>query len=70
MRSEPVVELFAELAKLKAEAAYVGLRRAVLARLAQKLSTGLLDDARIAFTEELSRRGVHVITHRQRRKVA
>ena len=67
---EPVVELLAELAKLKVQAAYVRLRRAVFARLAGKLPTAILDDARIASTDELARRGVHVITRRPTRKVA
>lgn len=66
-----VADLLVELAKLKLRSALVHLRRAGLARLAVKLPTALLDDARIAMTEELARRGLHVITHRARsRKVA
>lgn len=42
-------------------ATLVGLRRAALARLAAKLPTRLLDDARIAMTDELARRGYHLI---------
>ena len=68
---EPLTGLFVELAKLKLRAAGVKLRRDVFARVAEKLPTDLLDDARIAATEELAHRGLHVITHRSRpRKVA
>lgn len=79
MRAEPLASLLGELAKLKIEAAYLRLRRTVLARIADKLPTDLLDDARIAATDELARRGYHVITyrphhphrpHRPRRRVA
>ena len=67
----PMADLMVELAKLKLRSALVRLRRAGLARVAEKLPTELLDDARIAATEELARRGLHVITHRTRsRKVA
>ena len=70
MRGVPA-DLFVELAKLKFRAALIHLRRIGLARVAEKLPTVLLDDARIAATEELARRGLHVITHRSRpRKVA
>ena len=64
-------DLLVELSKRKLRSALVHLRRAGLARVAEKLPTKLLDDARIAATEELARRGLHVITHRPRsRKVA
>ena len=70
MRTVPV-DLLVELAKLKLRSALVRLRRTGLARFAEKLPTELLDDARIAATEELARRGYHLITHRSRpRKVA
>lgn len=63
--------LLAELAKLKLRSALVQLRRVGLSRVAEKLPTELLDDARIAATEELARRGYHVITRRPKpRKVA
>ena len=61
-----MADLIVELAKLKLRSALVRLRRVSLARLAEKLPTSLLDDARIAATEELARRGLHVITHRPR----
>jgi hypothetical protein len=70
VRTEPLAGLIAELTKLKIEAAYLRLRRSVLARIAAELQTDLLDDARIAATDELARRGYHVITRRPRRKVA
>lgn len=71
MSGERLRELLVELAKRKIESASLLLRRGVLARIAAKLPTDLLDDARIAATEELARRGYHVITHRPRsRKVA
>lgn len=59
-----------ELARLKLRSVYQRVRRDGLARIAAKLPTELLDDARIAVTEEMARRGLHVITHRTRRKVA
>jgi len=59
-------DLLVELAKLKFRSALVHLRRTSLARIAEKLPTELLDDARIAATEELAQRGLHVITHRPR----
>jgi len=58
--AEPLAGLIADLAKLKIGAV-------VLARVAVKLPTDLLDDARIAATDELALRGYHVITHRSRR---
>ena len=71
MRGVPIAGIFVELAKLKLRSALVHLRRVGLSCAAEKLPTGLLDDARIAATEELARRGLHVITHRSRpRKVA
>jgi len=70
MRIVPA-DLFVELSKLKLRAALVRLRRTGLALLAEKLPTKLLDDARIAATDELARRGYHLITRRSRpRKVA
>lgn len=64
-------DLLVELAKLKFRSALARLRRTSLARVAVKLPSELLDDVRIAATEELARRGLHVITHRSRsRKVA
>jgi hypothetical protein len=62
----PVTELLVELARLKLRSAAWRLRRLGLDRLVRKLPTDLLDDARIAATEELARRGLHVITHRPR----
>ena len=64
--------LLLELAKQKLRSVAVRLRRLGLARVAVKMSTQLLDDVRIAATEELAKRGLHVITHRacSRRKVA
>ncbi|HSX22543.1 MAG TPA: hypothetical protein VLE97_07205 [Gaiellaceae bacterium] len=70
MTPEPIVDLFVELAKLKVGAAYTRLQRAVLASLAEKIPTVLLDDVRIATTDELARRGVHVITRRPNKRVA
>ena len=71
MRATLASDLIIELSKLKLRSALGRLRRNVLARAAAKLSTVLLDDARLAATEELARRGVHVITYRPRpRKVA
>ena len=67
----PMTGILIELAKLKLRSAIVRLRRTGLARVADKLPTKLLDDVRIAATEELARRGYHLITHRSRpRKVA
>jgi hypothetical protein len=71
MKIVPLAEFLVELAKPKVRSALGRLRRVGLARVAVKLPTELLDDARIAATEELARRGLHVITHRSRsRKVA
>ena len=71
MRPALLTDLAIELAKLKLEAIYLRVRRAGLARFVSRLSTDLLDDARLAATEELARRGLHVITHRPRsRKIA
>lgn len=71
VRIELKVDLLVELAKIKLEAVYLRARRAALARIAGKLATDLLDDIRLAVTDELARRGYHVITHRPRpRKVA
>ena len=66
MRPSPAADLVAEFAKAKIRAAAVQIRRALLARA--KLPTDLLDDARLAATEELARRGFHVITHPRARK--
>ena len=64
-------DLLVELATLKLRAAVMQLRRISLAHIAARLPTSLLDDARMATTEELARRGLHVITHRsQPRNVA
>ena len=64
-------DLLVELGKLKLRSTFARFRRVGLARAAKKLPTGLLDDVRIVATEELARRGLHVITHRSRsRKVA
>ena len=71
MKVAPLADFLVELAKPKLRSAVVRLRRVSLARIAKKLPTDLLDDARIAATEELALRGLHVITHRSRsRKVA
>ena len=71
MRTAPLADLFVAQAKLKLRSALVHLRRTGLSRVAEKLPTELLDDARIAATEELAQRGLHVITPRSRtRKVA
>lgn len=70
MRTGSITRLVAELARIKIEAAYIRARRSVLARIAADLPTDLLDDARIAATEELARRGYHVITHRPRSKTS
>jgi len=70
MRSVPV-DVLVDLSKLRLRAALVHLRRIGLVRVAATLPTALLDDGRIAATEELARRGFHVITYRPRsRKVA
>ena len=66
MRAVPIAHIFVELAKLKLRSALIHLRRFGLSCVAEKLPTVLLDDARIAATEELARRGLHVITHRPR----
>jgi hypothetical protein len=55
-----------ELTKLKLRSALVRLRRTGLLRVAEKLPTELLDDLRVAATEELARRGLHVITQQPR----
>ena len=71
MKVVPLADFLVELAKPKLRSAVVHLRRVSLARIAKKLPTELLDDVRIAATEELALRGLHVITHRSRsRKVA
>jgi hypothetical protein len=62
--SSLATDLVIELAKVKLDAVYVRARRAGLAKLASKIATDLLDDVRLAATEELARRGVHVITYR------
>jgi len=68
---ESMTGLLIEMTKIKLDAVYLRLRRAGLDRLAASLPTDLLDDVRLAATEELGRRGLHVITHRyRRRKVA
>lgn len=59
-----LADFVVELTKPRLRAAIINLRRRVLSRAAAKLPTALLDDARIAATEELARRGLHVITHR------
>lgn len=66
----PPMALLVELAKLKLRSALVQLLRTNLSRVAAKLPTELLDDARIAATEELAQRGLHVITHRTRPRKA
>lgn len=70
MRSSPATGLVIELLKIKLDAVYVRARRAGLTRLAGTLATDLLDDMRLAATEELARRGVHVITYRPRPRKA
>ena len=68
---EQLAGLCVELTKIKLEAVYLRARRAGLARIASTLASTILDDVRLAATEELARRGLHVITHRSRpRKVA
>ena len=67
MSARPATDLVVELVKVKLDAVYVRARRAGLAKLASKLATNLLDDVRLAATEELARRGVHVITYRPAR---
>ena len=62
-------EVVAEVAKRIVRSALLQVRRAVLARAASKLPADLLDDARLAATEELAHRGIHVITHRPRPRV-
>jgi 2-iminoacetate synthase ThiH len=56
--------LLTELVKLRFEEAYQRLWRVGLVAIVEKMSTELLDEVRIAMTEELARRGIHVITHR------
>jgi hypothetical protein len=46
---------------MKFRSALIRIQREALARLAAKLPTRLLDDARIAMTDELARRGYHLI---------
>jgi len=70
VKADSIAGLIADLAKLKIESAYVRLRRDLFMKIAAKLPTDLLDDARIATTDELARRGYHVITNRSKRKVA
>ena len=60
------VDLAVELAKLRLRTALLAVRRAALARFVERLPTELLDDVRLAATDELARRGLHVITHRFR----
>jgi hypothetical protein len=70
VRPSPATSLAIELL-IKLDAVYVRARQAGLTKLASKLATDLLDDVRLAATEELARRGVHVITYQPRsRKVA
>lgn len=66
MRAKLLTDLLVELAKIKLDATYLRMRRAGLARIASKLAPTLLDDIRLAATEELARRGLHVITFRTR----
>ena len=63
----PATDLVVELLKVKLDAVYVRARRVGMAKLARKLATDLLDDVRLAATEELEQRGVHVITYRPAR---
>jgi len=66
VKTEPLTDVF-----VHAEAVCARLWRGGLARIAAALPTELLDDARLAATEELARRGYHVIMHRPRpRKVS
>ena len=67
MSSSLATDLVVELVKVKLDAVYVRARRAGLEKLASKLATNLLDDVRLAATEELARRGVHLITSRPSR---
>ena len=66
MSARPATDLVVELLKVKLDTVYMRARRVGLAKLASKLATDLLDDVRLAATEELARRGVHVITYRSR----
>ena len=72
MRVATLADLLVDLAKPKLRSAVVHLRRISLARIAKKMPTELLDDARIAATDELARRGYHLIMPRSRprKKVA
>ena len=64
-------DLLVALAKAQIGAVCRRVRRATFAKVASRLSLDVLDDARLAATEEMARRGVHVMTHRPRlRKVA
>jgi hypothetical protein len=63
--------LLTALVRFKIEIAYLHVRRRALARIAEKLSTDLLEDVRVAVTEELAHRGLFVIAPRPRsQKVA
>ena len=72
MRIMPLADFLVELAKPKLRSARVRFRRAGLAHIAKKMPTELLDDTRIAATDELARRGYHLIMPRprSRKKVA
>ena len=72
MRVVPLADFLVELAKPKLRSVGVRLRRVSLARIAKKLPTELLDDVRLAATDELARRGYHLIMPRprSRKKVA
>ena len=73
MKSVPLADFAIALTKLKLRTALVRLRRVGLSRVAERLPTSLLDDVRIAATDELALRGLHVIAHRplrSRNKVA
>ena len=67
MSAHPATDVVVELLKVKLDTVYRHVRRVGLAKLASKLATDLLDDVRLAATEELARRGVHVITYRPTR---
>jgi hypothetical protein len=66
--SPRLTDLIVELAKVQLEVVYLRARRAVLTRIAQRTSMTLLDDIRLAATEELAHRGLHVITYQPRSK--
>ena len=73
MKSVPLANFAIALTKLKLRTALVRLRRGSLAGVAQRLPTSLLDDVRIAASDELAHRGLHVIAQRpprSRKKVA